>query len=129
MNSKFHFSIVKIFISTVIFLSANIGFSQKIDTLSYNGGTYFEYPFQIATNANSYYYYGMKVRKFKKFMTIYYRENQGKDLSKKEFKRNIKLFKQELRVYKKTINQQNQEIDKYLRKAIDKNPYPLLELT
>ena len=68
MNSKFHFSIVKIFISTVIFLSANIGFSQKIDTLSYNGGTYFEYPFQIATNANSYYYYGMKVRKFKKFM-------------------------------------------------------------
>ena len=30
----------------------------------------------------------------------------AKKLSNKEFKRDIKLFKQELRVYKKTINQQ-----------------------
>ncbi len=128
MNSKIHFSIVQIIISTFIFLSANVGFTQKVDTVTYNGVSYFEYPFQITTNANGYYYYGMKVRKFKKFMTIYYRENQGKDLSNKDFKRDIKLFKKELRVYKKTINQQNQEIDKNLRKAIDKNPYPLLEM-
>ena len=107
MNSKIHFSIIQFLILISIFISTNVGFSQKVDTLSYNGVSYFEYPFQITTNANGYYYYGMKVRKFKKFMTIYYRENQGKDLSKKEFYRDIKLFKKELKVYKKTINKQN----------------------
>lgn len=120
---------LKLFLFLIVFSRFSFVYSQKIETVNYNGKTYFEYPFKASFNPNNYYYYGIKVKKFKKIMADYYRKNDGKELSDTEYKKAIKLYKKELKNYKKNLKKQDNLYDAELRQAINKNPYPFLEIT
>ena len=125
MNNKFNF--INFFALFFLLLFSFAGFSQKIETVNYNGKQCLEYPFKINVRTNQTYYSSVNTRKHLNTIIELLKENQWKDLTKEQFDLAIVLFKKQIKQFQKLSNKGKNKQDIQLSKVIRVNPYPLLE--
>ena len=101
--------------------------AQKIEQDTINGIAYYVYPFENPVTVHSNYYVAVKRSKGPRYSyRDYYAETFGEDFNKKEYRKSKReIFRQALK------NRRYRDKQKYFngkfKKAVRKNPYPLLE--
>ena len=110
-----------------LFLLSVPVFSQKIDTVTYNGKGYYIYPFRYSIEPHDYYYRFFDFSKNKKMMVNMLKETTWKDLSEAELKIILKKYLQDLKYFEKFAKKSTTKIDKDLKQIVLSNPSPLIE--
>ena len=124
-NLIFRTGILPLFL---LFVTLSSALSQKIDRDTINGKLYYVYPFPQEVSIHSNFYVAVKrTMKEKRFSyKEYYIAMFGEDYNKKEFRKS----KREIRkrsIKNKNYRQRNKHFNKSFKKAVRKNPFPLLE--
>ena len=115
-----------IFFLFLFFLSFS-AISQKIDTATYNGKTYFIYPFKNTIQPHNYYYSFFDFSKNKKVMLKMLKETTWKNFSEADLKIFEKKYLKELKYFDRLTKKSATKIDKELKHIVLSNPSPLIE--
>lgn len=110
-------------------LSVGSVFAQEVDTIDIDGKEYFVYPFKIIPQQQSAYFSSIKKERYGSMITYAayskdYDEYFGPKLSRREFNRIMRKSSFNRRRNRGFGNNYSRK----LKKAIRKNPYPLLEM-
>ena len=103
-------------------------YSQKIETESYKGKEYFVYPFKMSVQ-NKQAYFNSIISSKKHLNTIIdmLKKDIWKDLTPEQYAQSVKLFKNQIKSFRKLSKKDKSPQQHQLAKAIRENPYPLLD--
>jgi antitoxin component YwqK of YwqJK toxin-antitoxin module len=105
----------------------SLAWCQKIEQDTIEGTAYYVYPFDNELTVHSNYYIAVKRAKGERYSyKQYYIEMFGEDFNKKEFKKSRrKAYRQA--IANRKYRQKNRYFNSKFKKAVRKNPFPLLE--
>lgn len=112
-----------------LLLTLGFGYAQEVDTIEIGGEEYFVYPFKIQPQQQSAYFSSIKKERYGSMITYSayskaYDEYFGPKLTRRQFN---KIMRKSSFNRRRNFGFKN-DYSKKFKKAIRKNPYPLLEI-
>ncbi len=119
----------------LVCISSTTSYAQQIDALEMNGEQFFVYPFPVGVGLHSQYYDALKLSSLNEDLSFdYYQSMMLMEMGEEATKRQYRRFKREMRNYGDDYYDEggSRRDFKYLKskkfkKAIRKNPYPLMQ--
>ena len=103
-------------------------YSQKIETEKYNGKDFYVYPFKVSVqNKQAYFNSIISSKKHLNEIIEMLKKDIWKDLTPEQYSQTVRIFKKQIKSYRKLSKKEKGSQQHQLAKAIRENPYPLLD--